>query len=167
MRIFNKRNFIVGSMALIAMAAVGFVYAAWTTNGSGSGYAQAGSAQSLTTAVATTSATLYPGVNGDVELVIKNPNPYAVRVTNVTQTSGQSITADATHVTAGCTTANNAVTFTAQNGLTVDLPAAVGGTPSTTSKTLTGAAHMGNSDNTCQGATFTIPVDLTGVSTGS
>jgi hypothetical protein len=46
------------------------------------------------------------------------------------------------------------VTFTNQTGLTLDLAAGA-----TAGFTLTGAAAMSNaSDNTCQGAVFTIPV---------
>ena len=156
MRFFNKRNFIAASTTLIVMAAVGFVYAAWVTNGSGSGYAKAGSSQALTTVdvSASTSATLYPGVSGDVKIQISNPNSYAVRVTAVT--GNGTITADAGH--SGCTTTG--VTFTNQSSLTIDIPAS-----SSTTTTLTGAAAMSNASlNACQGATFTIPVTLTGTS---
>ena len=62
-----------------ALSAVGLVYAAWTTNGSGSGYAKAGTAQALTTVdvSASTSATLYPGgPAGDVSIRISNPNSF-------------------------------------------------------------------------------------------
>src|SRR6476619_6247977 len=92
MRFFKKRNVIAVSMTLIVMTAVGFVYAAWTTNGSGSGYAKAGTAQSLTTVdvSATTSASLYPGQSGNVTLKINNPNPYNVRVTAVALNGVQS-----------------------------------------------------------------------------
>ncbi len=156
MRIFKKRNFIVASMALIAMTAVGFVYAAWTTNGSGSGYAKAGTSQALTTVdvSATTAASLYPGQNGDVKIEVSNPNPYAVRVTAIEDTGAATV--DAGH--SGCTTTG--VTFNDQTGLTLDIPAS-----SSTATTLSGAASMSNASlNACQGATFTIPVSLTGAS---
>ena len=156
MGFFSKRNVVAASTTLIAIVAVGFVYAAWTTNGSGSGYAKAGSSQPLTTVdvSASTAATLYPGVSGDVKLQISNPNPYAVRVTGVS--GNGTITPDAGH--SGCTTTG--VTFTNQSGLTIDVPAS-----SSTTITLTGAAAMSNASlNACQGATFTIPVTLTGAS---
>jgi hypothetical protein len=147
---------IAASTTLIVMTAVGFVYAAWITNGSGSGYAKAGTSQALTTVdvSASTAATLYPGVSGDVRLQISNPNPYNVRVTGVT--GNGTITPDAGH--SGCTTTG--VSFTNQSGLTIDIPA-----NSSTTTTLTGAASMSNASlNACQGATFTIPVSLTGAS---
>jgi hypothetical protein len=152
----RKRQLITGLLTLLVLGAVGLAYAAWTTSGSGSGYAKAGSAQALTTidVSASTAATLYPGANGDVLLKINNPNPYPVRVTDVT--GNGTITADSGHAT--CVTTG--VTFTDQHSQTIDIAAS-----SQTQTSLTGAAHMSNaSDNGCQGATFTIPVNLTGTS---
>ena len=52
------------------------------------------------------------------------------------------------------------VTFDNQTGLNIAVPA-----NNDTTSTLTGTAHMDNtSDNGCQGATFTIPVSITGAS---
>jgi hypothetical protein len=52
------------------------------------------------------------------------------------------------------------VTFTDQTGLALDVAAGA-----TSTFTLSGAVSMSNaSDNTCQGAIFTIPVDVTGAS---
>ena len=151
---FTKRRTIGVGLALVALVAAGLVYAAWTTNGSGSGYAKAQSAQQLTTVdvSASTAATLYPGASGDVQIRISNPNPYPVRVTSVT--GNGAITADAGHP--GCVTTG--VTFTNQTGLTLDVAA-----NGTADRTFTGAAQMSNaSDNGCQGATFTIPVSHAG-----
>jgi hypothetical protein len=152
----SLRRLIGIGITVLALGAVGLVYAAWTTNGSGSGYAKAGSSQPLTTVdvSATTTATLYPGVTGNVQMQIHNPNSYAVRVTAVT--GNGTITADAGH--SGCTTTG--VTFTNQSSLTIDIPASSDASP-----VLTGAASMSNASlNACQGATFTIPVSLTGAS---
>jgi hypothetical protein len=153
----GKRNLVGGLVALLVLGVTGLVYAAWTTNGSGSGYAKAGSSQALTTVdvSAATTATLYPGATGDVVLKVNNPNPYPVRVTSVT--GNGTITVDSAHA-AGCV--NTGVTFTNQTGQTIDIAA-----NSQTQVTLTGAAKMSNaSDNGCQGAVFTIPVTLTGAS---
>jgi hypothetical protein len=151
-----KRMLVTGSITLLVLGVVGFVYAAWTSSGTGSGYAKAGSAQVLTTVdvSASTAATLYPGVDGDLLIKINNPNPYPVRVTDVT--GNGTITADSGHAT--CVTTG--VTFTNQTGKTIDIAAS-----SQTQTTLTGAVHMSNaSDNGCQGATFTVPVSLAGTS---
>jgi hypothetical protein len=142
---------------MTALLVVGLVYAAWTTNGTGSGYAKAGTAQALTTVdvSASTTATLYPGgPAGDVSIRISNPNNYPVTVTGVTGSGA--ITPDAGH--ASCTTTG--VTFTDQTGLSISVPAS-----GATTATLSGAASMSNASvNGCQGATFTIPVTLSGAS---
>jgi hypothetical protein len=152
-----KRMLVSGTVIVVVLGVVGLVYAAWTTSGSGSGYAKAGSSQALTTVdvSASTTATLYPGVTGDVLLKVNNPNPYPVKVTDVT--GNGAITVDAGHA-AGCVTSG--VTFTNQTGKSIEVPA-----NTATQVTLTGAAKMSSaSDNGCQGATFTIPVTLTGAS---
>ena len=149
----NRRLLGIG-MTLVGLIAIGLVYAAWTATGGGQGYAKATNAQALTTVdvSASTSATLYPGADGNVLVRISNPNAYPVRVTGVSGSG--SITADAGHP--ACVTTG--VTYTDQTGLTIDVP---GGAQTQT--TLTGSAHMSNaSDNGCQGATFTIPVSLSG-----
>ena len=156
MRNLLNRRILTAGLTLIVLGAVGLVYAAWTTNGTGEGYAKAGTAQALTTVdvSASTTASLYPGVSGNVLIKINNPNPYAVRVTDVTRTG--TITADSSH--SGCTTTG--VSFTDQSGLTLDIAA-----NTATQFTLTGAASMSNASlNACQGATFTIPVTLAGTS---
>ena len=155
----KKRTAVLTILACLGL--VGLVYAAWTTNGTGSGYAKAGTAQSISTVdvSASTSATLYPGVSGDVLIKLDNPNPYAVTVTAATGSG--SITADAGH--SGCTTTG--VTFTNQTGLSLVIPAKSGGVDGVLQTTLTGATSMSNASlNACQGATFTIPVTLTGSS---
>ena len=152
----RNRRLIGGGITAIALVAVGLVYAAWTASGTGSGYAKAESAQDLTTVdvSATTDATLYPGATGDVEIEIANPNSYPVQVTDIT--GNGAITPDGAH--AGCTPTG--VTYTDQTGLTVDVPA-----NGSTATTLNGAVQMSNAAaNACQGATFTIPVTLTGAS---
>ena len=131
-------------------------YAAWTASGGGQGYAKAGSAQALTTVdvSASTTATLYPSGTGSVLLRIANPNPYPVRVTSVSGSG--TVTSDKG---AACD-ASTGVSFTNQTGLTLDIPAS-----SAATFTLAGAAAMSNaSDNSCQGAVFTIPVTLSGAS---
>ncbi|HEX8052573.1 MAG TPA: hypothetical protein VF517_06230 [Thermoleophilaceae bacterium] len=142
---------------VMALAAVGLVYAAWTTTGAGSGYAKAGTAQALTTVdvSASTVATLYPGgPAGDVLIRISNPNSYPVTVTGVAGSGA--ITPDSGH--ASCTTTG--VSFTDKTGLSIAV--AAGGQ---TTATLSGAASMTNASvNGCQGATFTIPVNLSGAS---
>jgi hypothetical protein len=149
-----------------AVIVTSLVFAAWVSNGTGTATSKAGSSQALSTidASASTNATLYPGVNGDVTVRVSNPNAFPVRVTGVSLDGDNSdITVDGGH--SGCSPTG--VSFTDQTGLTIDVPAKSGGTNGATTATLTGAAAMSNAAvNACQGATFTIPVTLTGSSSG-
>jgi hypothetical protein len=163
-RLLSRPKLISVGVLVVALSMAGLVYAAWLASGSGSGYAKAGSAQALATldASASTTATLYPGVTGDVTLRVSNPNPYPVRVTGVSLNgTNSSIAADAGHVSCSPT----GMSFTNQTGQTIDVPAKVGATNGSVTATLTGAAAMATtSADGCQGATFTIPVNLTGTS---
>jgi hypothetical protein len=155
-RLSRKLFFVV--VAIAALVVSGVLYAAWSTTGSGNGYAKAGTASALTIgdASASTTADLYPGGTGSVKLKVTNPNPFAVRITTVTKQTGGTITSDKG---AACN-ASTGVTFTDQTALALDVAA-----NATSTFTLSGAVSMTNaSDNTCQGAIFTIPVDVTGAS---
>jgi hypothetical protein len=162
MRKFVKQHKLIAGLACLAAVTAGsLVYAAWTSTGSGSGYAKAGTAIDLNTVdvSASTTATLYPGSSGDVLIKISNPNPYPIRVTGVSLNG--TITADAGH--SGCTTTG--VSFTNQTSLAIDVAAKSGGVNGMTQTTLSGAASMSNASlDACQGAIFTIPVTLSGAS---
>jgi hypothetical protein len=154
----RRARLVGGAITILVLGVVGLVYAAWTTNGSGSGYAKAGTAQALSTvdASASTTADLYPSSNGTVKLNVHNPNPYQVTVTDVTAGSG-SVTA--TGGSGTCTTTG--VSLNDQHGLSLVVPA----NGNSGVVTLNNAAHMSNaSDDGCQGAVFTIPVSLAGAS---
>lgn len=149
------RRITAGSLLFGIIAVASVAYAAWTSSGAGQGYAKAGTAVALTTVdvSATTPATLFPSGTGNVLLKITNPNPYPVTVTTVTGTGAATSTVPACNLATG-------VTFTNQTGLSLVVPAS-----SAAQFTLTGAAAMSNaSDNSCQGAVFTIPVTLSGAS---
>jgi hypothetical protein len=144
--------------AITALVVTGLLVAAWSTGGSGNGYAKAGTASALTLndASASTVADLYPGSNGAVRLGVTNPNPFPVRITAVTKQAAGTITSDKG---AACN-ASTGVTFANQTGLALDLAA-----NGTSTFTLSGAVSMSNaSDNSCQGAVFAIPVDVTAAS---
>lgn len=158
-RLSRKLFFVLTAVG--ALVVTGILFAAWSTGGSGNGYAKAGTASALTLsdASASTSADLYPGATGAVKVKITNPNSFPVRVTAVTKQTSGSITSDKG---AACN-ASTGVTYTDQSGLALDLAAGA-----TSTFSLSGAVSMSNaSDNTCQGALFTIPVDVTAVSNAS
>jgi len=140
------------------LVAVGIAIGAWNATGSGTGYAKAGTSSSLTLgdASGSTVADLYPGATGNVKITVTNPNSFPVLITTVSQTGSASITSDKG---AACN-ASTGVTFTTQSGLSLAL-----GAGATNTFTLTGAVAMSNaSANACQGAVFSIPVDVSAVS---
>jgi len=162
MKLLGKRRLIFAAVTVMALVIVSLGYAAWTSAGNGTGVAKASTAQPLTTVTATASAGLYPGASTALSLQVSNPNPYPVTVTDVT--GNGTITADASHSTCGQdATHPTGVTYTDQHNLSVAVPA-----NGTTSVSLSNSVHMSNaSDNSCQGATFTIPVSLNGASSAS
>jgi hypothetical protein len=161
MAFFTRRKLIFGAVTIMVLGIVSLGYAAWTSSGGGTGFAKASSAQALTTAsvTGTTSATLYPGANGDLVVNITNPNQYPIKITGVT--GNGAITADSSHSTCGQDVSHpTGVTYTDQTGLNITVPAG-----SSSQVTLSGSVHMSNSsDNSCQGATFSVPVSLAGAS---
>jgi hypothetical protein len=152
----SVKRAIVVTTAIVAVAAAGIAYAAWNASGTGTASTKATNAQALSIVDGTPIAQLYPGGSSDVVLTIHNPNPYPVKVTSIT---GGTITASV----GTCTTNGTGVTFDNQVGKAY-VVAAGGDLP----VTLAGAAHMSNaSDDTCQGAVFTIPLTLSGASNAS
>src|SRR5437867_12633542 len=109
MRIFSlkgsKKRRAALVILVIAGSVVGVAIAAWTTGGSGSGQAQAGSAQSLTISAGTPSSSLYPTTSADVAATITNPNSYPVHVSSIALGA---VTVDAGH--SGCNTSSVTVT---------------------------------------------------------
>jgi hypothetical protein len=159
MKLLGKKRLIFAGVTVMALVIVSLGYAAWTSAGNGSGVAKASTAQALSTVTATASAGLYPGATAALTLQVSNPNPYPVTVTDVT--GNGTITADASHSTCGQDgTHPTGVTYTDQHNLTISVPAS-----GTATVSVSNSVHMSNaSDNSCQGATFTIPVSLTGAS---
>jgi hypothetical protein len=145
----------LAALALLATAAV--TLGSWAVGSSaGNGYAKAVTAQNLTLGDATgsTTAQLYPGGTGDLWVKVTNPNSFAVTVTAVS--GAGTITSDKG---AACN-ASTGVTFTNTTGLSQSV-----GAGATVSFSLAGKVAMSNaSDNSCQGAVFTVPVTLTATS---
>jgi hypothetical protein len=161
---FGTKKLSRRAAALVAVIVVGGVaagigIAAWNITGTGSGYAKATTASTLTLgdASASTSADLYPGATGTVKLSVTNPNAFRIQITAVTRTGA--ITSDKG---ANCT-GSTGVTFADPSGLTHNVYAGA-----TTTVTLANAVTMSNlSHNDCQGAVFTIPVSVTAISNPS
>jgi hypothetical protein len=153
----RRTVFVLAAIVLALLA--GVAIAAWSTSTSGNAYSKGATASPLTLSDASASTTgdLYPGASGDLKLKVANPNTFPVRITSVALTSGGSITSSVT----ACNSGGTGVTFTNQSGLTLDLAA----NATAAVLTLSGVVHMSNSsDTSCQGAVFTIPVDVTAAS---
>jgi hypothetical protein len=156
----RQRRLVGAAITLLVLGAVSLVYAAWTTNGTGSAYAKAGEAQSLSTIDVSASVTtlpnaLYPATDGDVLIKVHNPNPFPVKVTQITSN--------------GAVTASGGIGTCSTTGVSLNSPVSaaieVAASSNSAAVTLSGAAHMSSaSENGCQNATFTIPVSLTGSS---
>lgn len=154
-----KKRAILGTAIATAVLGTSLAWAAWTTSGSGTGYAKAATSSSLTLADASAaaSADLYPGAVGNLKVKVTNPNAFPVEITAVT--GGGAVTSNAG---AACNAATGVV-FTDQTGLALELAAGA-----TDTFTLNNAVTMSNaSANACQGAVFSVPVNVTGVSDAS
>jgi hypothetical protein len=155
-RVTKRKAAVVVALAVALVAAIGV--ASWQTSGSGNLFAQATTASALVIgdASASTSADLYPGATGSAVVKVTNSNPFPLLITQVTLHSGGAVTSSKG---AACD-ASTGVSFTNQTSLSLALPA-----NTTQTFTLSGVVSMSNaSDNSCQGATFTVPVDVTAVS---
>ena len=157
MKMKVTKKLTIGALFVGIALASSVAFAAWTTNGTGSGYAKATSAANLTTVDASGSTfanQLYPTGTGDLIVKITNTNSYQVTVTAINNGSG-SITSDK----GSACDASTGVTFTNTAGSWV-VPAGT-----TQTFTLANKVAMSNaSDNSCQGAVFTVPVSLVGAS---
>jgi len=151
-----KKLAVAGSL-IGASVISGVAFAAWTADGTGSGYAQAKTAQAVSTvsASADTTAQLYPGGAGDLQVRVTNPNDYNVTVTAISNGTGSIASGDTT-----CD-ASNGVTFDGATGLTSVVPAHSTGTLIT----LANKVHMSNASVTaCSGKSFTVPVSISAAS---
>lgn len=104
----------------------------------------------------TPATALQPGSTGEVVLRVNNPNAFTVKLVSVTSIGAPTLVGSA-----GCTPANAGVAFINQTGLAMPI------SPGTQLLRLPGAASMSiASDDTCQGASFALPVTI-GVETPS
>jgi len=153
----DKARLALALSAILVVATTAVTFGSWTVSSSaGSGYSKAKVASSLTLsdASASTTAQLYPGGTGDIWIKVTNPNPFAVTVTSVT--GAGTIISDKG---AACDAATG-VTFTNTTGLSQAV-----GAGATVTFSLAGKVAMSNaSDNSCQGAVFTVPITLAATS---
>jgi hypothetical protein len=169
MRKSVKRGIVAG----VALGLIGgsVAWGSWLSDGRGNAVAQAGTAKPVTTSIenVTVDSLLYPTLTADAKIKISNPNPYNVEVQKIKWTPSDGVTAS--RVAAGKTCGNTGVYFgdftngpIGTDGLRLDK--LVIGAGQTREFTLPNAVHMiNNSEDGCQGATFSVPVTVTVAST--
>jgi hypothetical protein len=152
----------------------GTAYAYFGVTASGSGDASVGHLQPVVIEHATGTVTglLFPGGTGTLALKVTNPNPFAVTVVGVAQDGPVTVTTSSGGGT-GCTsdtgtwpalvpgTSGVSVASTATVASGLRLSVAAGPSKTTTLTVVNGATMRSNSNTTCQGATFHIPVVVT------
>jgi hypothetical protein len=159
LRSLRTRVVLAGCAAAFVVTAA--AYAAWTSNGTGSGTASAGTASGLTLSAGSPTTLLVPNGSADVATVIANPNAYSVQISTIALDTSQGtngFSADGGH--SGCnlsalsfatqTNASSGWTVGPHGNLTVDMLGAL---------SMSGAALDG-----CQGATFTVYLTATAAS---
>jgi hypothetical protein len=154
MKLFkSKKAVAVGLTAGLALGLSGAAFGVWSTSGNGSGTAQALTAVAVTVNPVTGAADLYPGgPAGALYLTITNNNPYAVTITSVT---GGTITSN--NPTA-CPSANVSLT-----GSPWTTSFVVGANSTSSTDTIPAAVLLSHgAPDGCQGATFNVPVTVSG-----
>lgn len=136
-----------------AAIASGVAFAAWTSNGTGTGQARSTTSVDSVIAPGTNAADLYPGSTSSVTVTVSNPNGYPVMVNSIS--GGSSNLVNATCVAGSVTT--DARTIDATGLLQSDLATKV--IPAGGSGTYTLVTHMTTTAvDACKLQTFTLPL---------
>ncbi|MDX3655693.1 hypothetical protein PV646_00115 [Streptomyces sp. ID05-26A] len=143
----RKRTALIAAVAIVALGG-GIAYAAWSSNGSGSGTIGSTTSVNSTISPVNGAGGLYPGNTVSFSVTINNPNGYPVKVT--------SISAGASAEIEGC--AEGSVTSVA-----VSSPAGTITTGQSGTYVLQ-ATMNANAGDACQAKVFTLPLTATLVS---
>jgi hypothetical protein len=146
------------AISVATVTAAGVAFAAWNADGSGTATVAGKTASRLQVSNAAITDALFPGGTSNLSVKVKNPNPYPVTVTSITNDTSAAITVA---TLAGATCAASNVSFTNQ---TVNVPIAVN---AEVTITVPGVKMIGNAEDGCQGATFSFPVVAAGASSAS
>ncbi|MDI6099651.1 hypothetical protein QLQ12_13695 [Actinoplanes sp. NEAU-A12] len=140
----------------------GAAWAFWRLSGTGNGTASAGSAVELrATGRPDPDVPLHPGARSNLFVTIRNDNRFRVIVDRV-QPHSVVVAADPAHRDAGCIQSGVSMSSPFYS-VSVEIPP-----QSSSTVLLSRAIRMDNtSDSACQGATFSVPLTLTGRSRAS
>jgi hypothetical protein len=139
----NRKRLAVLGGVLLVLAGAGVAFAAYLSTGTGTGETTSSVAVNSTISSSSRGTALYPGASTPYTVTINNPNPYPVKVVSITaSTSDAAGTCPAGTVTSpGLTNPPGTI---AANG--------------TADYTLT-ATMIKDPDNSCQGKTFSMPLN--------
>lgn len=151
-----RRLLVRSTLASGVAAAVvlgGAAVAAWNVTGTGSGSAGAAEVDELAPVTLTIAASLYPGLTTDATLFVTNPNPFPVRLIDIE--FGAISVEDAP----GCTPGNSGVTFEDILGVT-DATYLIAADDDNSFLLEDVVTMAGNADDACQGANFSVAIEL-------
>jgi hypothetical protein len=153
----GRRTAAVAAGVAATMLFGGSAYAYFSTTGSGSGTASVGQGKTVKSVAATaTSGLVYPSTTYKGTLHLTFTATVNAKVTGVARDASRAITVSG-GLGGSPACAGSDITLSPSTGLNINLTA---NTPFTTS--IPGVVAMSiNAPNSCQGATFTIPVILT------
>jgi hypothetical protein len=147
MRTTTRRTAVVAA-GIVGIMGAGVAFAAWTTEGTGSGTATAGTDQALTVTVSPATG-LVPTGTTNVPFTVTNPNSYAVTLSQATL---QNVSVNKAGCVPGVVT-----------GSPVTLTDRIASNATSTSKNF--PVTMSNAATAeCKGAVFTLTLKVTGAS---
>jgi hypothetical protein len=169
--VWRRRAGVVAGVFVLLFGG-GVAVASWTATGTGTGSAQAASVSGLVVSAGTPLGALYPlpadstpatgygsGTVGSVATTVANPNPFPVTITTAT------VGSVTTNPLTGRTCAAGSVLPTTGAPITLSPPVTLAAGSGPTAVTVPGALYMvSTAEDGCQGATFTVPVTVTGTS---
>lgn len=160
MRSRIKKAAVVGVLT-VTFVGGGIAFAGWLSTGIGdASSATAGTAKDLTVTAGTAATGLVPTVDKVVNATVTNPNPYGVKLKTV---EVKSVTADATSTGAGCTTTTSAASAVPPAQATIDGYGTIAANNGTLNVPVTVKLGV-DSHNACQGAVFTVNLEVSGIS---
>jgi hypothetical protein len=155
----RKRTTLAAAATVAVVVNGGAAWAYWRINGSGSAAAAAGSTITLeVTGQTYPLAPLYPGATTNIKVTVTNDNPFPVVITLALPAPGAP-GVDMPHQTAGCHRSGVSATSSAFN-----VRWRIGKRSSSEFLLVKGVRMTNESDSACQGATFTIPLAVSGMS---
>ncbi|WP_206786007.1 hypothetical protein [Amycolatopsis sp. MtRt-6] len=150
MRKISKRSAVVLGAAGVVVVA-GVAYAAWTSNGAGTGSVTSTTSLDSSIAPAGSGDALYPGGGTDFTVTIDNPNDYPVVVTGISAGSSNAVGDCAAGTVTSAASTNPAGTIAAGESGTYTLHATMNA----------------NATDACKNRTFTLPLTATLASNAS